>query len=54
MPARKPYSSDASDEEWVLVVPYLTLLPENAGLRDHPLRNGVNGLRYLIRYGVAW
>lgn len=29
--ARKPYPSDVSDEEWALVAPYLTLLPESAG-----------------------
>ena len=54
MPARKPYPSDVSDEEWALVAPYLTLLPENAGQRDHPLREAFNGLRYVVRYGVAW
>jgi transposase len=30
------------------------LLPEEAGQRDHLLREVVNGLRYLARYGVAW
>src|SRR5881628_1002326 len=38
MTARKPYPSDASDEEWALAVPYLTLLPETAGQRTHLLR----------------
>jgi len=54
MPSRKPYPSDVSDEEWALVAPYLTLLPEDAGQREHPLREVFNGLRYLVRYGVAW
>ena len=54
MPSRKPYPSDVSDEEWALVAPYLTLLPEEAGQREHPLREVFNGLRYLVRYGVAW
>jgi transposase len=54
MPARKPYPSDVSDEEWALVAPYLTLLPEDSGQREHPLREVFNGLRYLVRYGVAW
>jgi len=31
-----------------------TLLPEAAGQREHPLREPFNGLRYLVRYGVAW
>jgi transposase len=54
MRCRKPYPSDVSDEEWALVAPYLTLLPETAGQREHPLREVFNGLRYLVRYGVAW
>ncbi|MBL7232098.1 MAG: IS5/IS1182 family transposase, partial [Komagataeibacter oboediens] len=29
-PARKPYPSDVSDEEWSLVVPYLVLMREDA------------------------
>ena len=54
MIARESYSSDVSDEEWALVAPYLTLLPEEAGQREHPLREVFNGLRYLVRFGVAW
>jgi transposase len=54
MPSRKPYPSDVSDEEWALVAPYLTLLPEDARQREHPLREAFNGLRYVVRYGVAW
>ena len=54
MPARKPYPSDVSDDEWGLVAPYLTLLPEDAAQRQHSLREVFNGLRYLVRYGVAW
>ena len=34
-PFRKTHSSDVSDEEWALVVPYLTLLPKDAGQRMH-------------------
>jgi transposase len=52
--SRKPYPSDVSDEEWALVVPYLTLLPETAGQREHPLREVFNGLRYVVRCGIAW
>src|SRR3954462_15729203 len=52
-PERKAYPSDVTDEEWVLVAPYLTLLPEDAGQREHPLREMFNGLRYLVRHGVA-
>ena len=51
---RKSYPSDASDEEWSLVVPYLTLMTEAAPQRDHSLRDLFNALRYVIRYGIAW
>lgn len=54
MAARKPYPSDLSDEEWALVAPYLRLLREDARQRTHSLREVFNGLRYLVRYGVAW
>src|SRR4028119_1258283 len=40
--------------EWPLVAPYLTLLREDAAQREHPLREAFTGLRYLVRYGVAW
>jgi transposase len=52
--SRKPYPSDVSDEEWSLVVPYLTLMKEDAPQREYPMRELFNGLRYVIRYGIAW
>jgi transposase len=52
--SRKPYPSDVSDEEWSLVVPYLTLMKEDAPQREYPLRELFNALRYVIRYGIAW
>ncbi len=51
---RKPYPSDVSDEEWALVAPYLTLLPEDAGQRRYPLREVFNGLRWIVRAGAPW
>ena len=56
-PLRKPYPSDVSDEEWSLVVPYLTLMTEAAPQRDHSLRELFNALRYVIgtiRNFVFW
>src|SRR3954451_480851 len=50
--ARKRYPSDVSDEEWALVAPYLTLLCEEAGQRQHSLREVFNGLRYIIKTGA--
>jgi transposase len=51
---RKSYPSDVSDEEWAFVAPYLTLMSEAAPQREHALREVFNGLRYLVRGGVAW
>jgi transposase len=51
---RKTYPSDVTDDEWSLVVPYLTLMCEDAPQRTHSLRELFNGLRYVIRYGIAW
>ena len=51
MTTRKPYPSD---EEWALVVPYLTLLREDAGQREHSLREVFNGLRYVVKNGIPW
>lgn len=53
MQSRRAYPSDASDEEWALVAPYLTLLSETASQREYSLREVFNGLRYVVRYGVA-
>src|SRR5919199_6828206 len=53
-PSRKPYPSDVSDDEWALVAPYLTLLPEDAGQRRYPLREVFNGLRWIVRAGAPW
>lgn len=50
---RKPYPSDVSDEEWSLVVPYLVLMREDAEQGQYDLRELFNGLRYVIRYGIA-
>ncbi|RZI93944.1 MAG: transposase, partial [Rubrivivax sp.] len=54
MDVRKPYLSDVSDDKWALVAPYLTLMPEAAGQREHALREVFNGLRYVIKTGAPW
>ena len=54
MSERKPYPSDVSDDEWEFVAPYLTLLPEDAGQREHSLREVFNGLRWIVRAGSSW
>jgi hypothetical protein len=37
-PARKPYPSDVSDEEWSLVAAYLMLMSDESPQRDYELR----------------
>lgn len=51
---RPAYPSDVSDEEWALVAPYLALLREDSGQRDHELREVFNGLRYIVKTGAPW
>ena len=50
---RKPYPSDVSDDEWSLIVPYLTLQREDAGQREHSLREVFNGLRAVLRLAAG-
>jgi hypothetical protein len=51
---RKAYPSDISDDEWAVIVAYLTLLPEASGQGEHSLREIFNGLRYVVRNGIPW
>ena len=43
-----------SDEEWALVVVYLTLMRETAPQREYSLRAVFNALRWMARAGAAW
>jgi transposase len=52
--ARKPYPSDVSDEEWDFVVPYLTLMKDDAPQREHELREVFNAMRWIVRTGSPW
>lgn len=51
---RAAYPSDVSDEEWQFVMPYLTLMKEEAPQRDHSLREVFNGARWAARAGSSW
>ena len=51
---RKPYPSDVSDEEWEFVVPYLTLMTEDAPQREHDLREVFDAMRWIVRTGSPW
>jgi transposase len=54
MITHQPYPSDVSDAEWQFVVPYLCLLPEDAGQRVHNVRDVFDGLRWIVRTGSPW
>src|SRR4029453_4766277 len=54
MITHRPYPSDVSDAEWEFVVPYLCLLPEDAGQRVHNLRDVFDPLRWLVPSGAPW
>jgi transposase len=54
MITHQPYPSDVTDPEWEFVLPYICLLPENAGQRVHNLRDIFDGLRWLVRSGAPW
>jgi transposase len=51
---RRPYPSDASDEEWAFVAPYLTLMDPDAPQREYELRDLFNALRWMVRAGAPW
>ena len=51
---RKSYPSDVSDEEWAFVLPYLTLMTEEAPQRRPDLREVFNALRWIVRCGAPW
>ena len=51
---RKSYPSGVTDDEWLFVLPYLTLMREDAPQREHDLRAILNALRWLMRAGSPW
>ena len=51
---RKAYPTDVSDDEWMFVAPYLTLMREDAPQREHTLREVFNALRWIVRASAPW
>ncbi|WP_036199572.1 IS5 family transposase [Meiothermus ruber] len=51
---RRAYPSDVRDEEWALVLPYLTRAPLEAPQRKYDLREVFNALRWMVRTGAQW
>ena len=54
MITHQPYPSDVSDAEWQFVLPYVCLLPEDAGQRVYNLRDVFDAARWLVRGGSPW
>src|SRR5262249_62426697 len=52
--ARKSYPSDVSDTEWEFLVPYLTLMRQDAPQREYSLRDLFNAIRYVVKTGCPW
>jgi len=53
-PRATGYPSDVTDEEWALVVPYLTLSRLDSPQRTYDLRTVFNAIRWLVRTGASW
>jgi transposase len=51
---RKSYPSDVSDAEWEFLLPYLTLMREDAPQRSSDMREVFNALRYVVKTGCQW
>ena len=54
MKSRKVYPTDVSDEEWEFVVPYLTLMKEDAPQRRYALRELFNAMRWMVKAACPW
>ena len=54
MKAARKYPRDTTDEEWEYVVPYLTLMKEEAPQPEYGLREVFAALRWMCRSGSPW
>src|SRR6185503_18246434 len=51
---RKLYPSDVTDVEWEFLLPYLTLMREDAPQREYTMRDLFNAMRYVVKTGCQW
>ena len=51
---RKAYPSDVSDAEWALLEHYIPAPLSGGRPAEHPRREIVNALRYVLRTGCGW
>jgi transposase len=54
MKKRRPYPTDASDEQWYFAAPYLTLMNQDASQRRYELREMFNASRWIVRASAPW
>src|SRR3954451_3046610 len=52
--AGKSYPSDVTDVEWEFLLPYLTLMREDAPQREYALRDLFNAMHYVVKTGCQW
>ena len=48
------YPSDLTNEEWAALQPLLPVRQGRGRPRAHRLREVMNGIRYVVRYGIPW
>ena len=48
------YPSDLTNEEWAVLEPLLPVAQGQGRPRTHMLREVMNGIRYVQRYGIPW
>jgi putative transposase len=52
---RKSYQSDISDKEWQIIEPHIPKSKTKRGRkREHPLREIINAIFYVVRSGCVW
>src|SRR4029077_5014360 len=51
---RQSYPSDVTDVEWEFLLPYLTLMREDAPQREYTLRDLFDAMRYVVKTGCQW
>lgn len=52
--ARIPYPTDLTDEEWAWLQPYVPHALPGGRPEEHPKREILNGIWYVVRSGCAW
>ena len=52
--SRKPYPSDLSDEEWVIIAPLLPAPGEGGKPQTIDRREVLNAIFYVLKGGISW